>query len=182
MTFEIGGPMRLQPDEIEHGEQAIETLMHKMGMVERRRRWDEPQAVFYESTWVRVDQGGMLFSEVDLGDRVTAGQRLGRVIDPVSNRSSDIHVPENGRVIGMALNQLVLPGFAAYHVGVAASEERVVTEAGQQAAADDERFLEYDQLDGTGQPPGDVPADGDVVVDDASADHVEGLDEELDDD
>lgn len=158
VTFEIGGPMRLQPEEIEHGEQAIETLMHKMGMVERRRRWDEPQAVFYESTWVRVDQGGMLFSEVKLGDRVTAGQRLGRVIDPVSNRSAEILVPEDGRVIGMALNQLVLPGFAAYHLGVAASEERVVNEAEQNAAPDDERFLEYDQLDEDGGPDAGEPA------------------------
>jgi predicted deacylase len=161
VTFEIGGPMRLQPEEIEHGEQAIETLMHKMGMVERRRRWAEPQAVFYESTWVRVDQGGMLFSEVALGDRVASGQRLGRVIDPVSNRSGEILAPEDGRVIGMALNQLVLPGFAAYHLGVAASEERVVNEAEQRSEPGDERFLEYDQLDEDAGPDTELPAEGD---------------------
>lgn len=153
VTFEIGGPMRLQPEDIEHGVQAIETLMHKMGMSEQRRRWAEPQAVFYESRWVRVNHGGMLFSEVDLGERVAAGQRLGLVIDPVSNRPAEVHSPDAGRVIGMALNQLVLPGFAAYHIGVAASEEQVVTEAEQVAEPDDERFLEYDQLDQDGGAP-----------------------------
>lgn len=147
VTFEIGGPLRLQPDEIEHGEQAIETLMHTMGMSESQRRWGEPQAVFYESRWVRVDQGGMLFSEVALGDRVRGGETLGRVIDPVSNRAADVRAPEDGRIIGMALNQLVLPGFAAYHIGVAASEERVVNEAEQGTAVGDERFMEYDQMD-----------------------------------
>lgn len=147
VTFEIGAPMRLQPDEIEHGVQAIETLLNKMGMIEKRRRWREPQAVFYESRWVRVDHGGMLFSEVALGDRVRAGQRLGRVIDPVSNRSAQVHAPEAGRIIGMALNQLVLPGFAAYNLGIAASEEQVVIDAVQEADPDDERYLENDQLD-----------------------------------
>lgn len=147
VTFEIGAPMRLQPDEIEHGVQAIETLLNKMGMIEKRRRWREPQAVFYESRWVRVDHGGMLFSDVALGDRVRAGQRLGRVIDPVSNRAAQVHAPEAGRIIGMALNQLVLPGFAAYNLGIAASEEQVVIDAVQEADPDDERYLENDQLD-----------------------------------
>jgi predicted deacylase len=147
VTFEIGGPMRLDPKDIEHSVQAIETLMHAMGMSDDRRRWAEPQAVFYESRWIRVDHGGMLFSEVELGDRVRRGDVLGRVIDPVSNHASQVLAPEDGRIIGMALNQLVLPGFAAYHLGIAASEERVVTEATMQAEPDDERFLEYDQLD-----------------------------------
>jgi len=147
VTFEIGAPMRLQPEEIGHGVEAIETLLNKMGMIEKRRRWREPQAVFYESRWVRVDHGGMLFSDVALGDRVRAGQRLGRVIDPVSNRSAQVHAPEAGRIIGMALNQLVLPGFAAYNLGIAASEEQVVIDAVQDADPDDERYLEIDQLD-----------------------------------
>ncbi len=160
VTFEIGGPKHLQPEEIEHGERAIDSLMFKMGMVERRRRWAEPQAVFYESRWIRADQGGMLFSEVRLGDRVAAGQRLGQVIDPVSNRLADIKAPEDGRIIGMALNQLVLPGFAAYHLGIAASEERVVTEAELESDPDDERFLEYDQLDSQDDELDDGPRDG----------------------
>lgn len=147
VTFEIGAPMRLQPDQIDHGVQAIETLLNKMGMIEKRRRWREPQAVFYESRWVRVDHGGMLFSDVALGDRVRSGQRLGRVIDPVSNRSAQVYAPEAGRIIGMALNQLVLPGFAAYNLGIAASEEQVVIDAVQDADPDDERYLENDQID-----------------------------------
>ncbi len=163
VTFEIGAPLRLQPEEIEHGVQAIETLLNKMGMIEQRRRWREPQAVFYESRWVRVDHGGMLFSDVALGDRVQRGQRLGRVIDPVSNRAADVVSNDAGRIIGMALNQLVLPGFAAYNLGIAASEEQVVTEAALDAAPDDERFLENDQLDEDQR----LLEDGDRVPDEA---------------
>jgi predicted deacylase len=169
VTFEIGAPLRLQPEEIEHGVEAIQSLMHQMNMVATRRRWTEPQAVFYESRWVRVDQGGMLFSELALGDRVEQGDLLGRVIDPVSNRSNEVRAPEAGRVIGMALNQLVLPGFAAYHLGVASSEEQVVIDAAQEAGPDDERFLEYDQLDGTRSGgPGELEEPAEATSDEAA--------------
>jgi len=41
--------------------------------------------------------------------------------DPVSNKSSEIIAPFEGRVIGMALNQIMYPGFAAYHIGLRSS-------------------------------------------------------------
>jgi len=40
---------------------------------------------------------------------------------PVSNKSSEIIAPFEGRVIGMALNQIMYPGFAAYHIGLKSS-------------------------------------------------------------
>ncbi|MBK6729394.1 MAG: hypothetical protein IPG63_19765 [Xanthomonadales bacterium] len=53
------------------------------------------------------------------------GQRLGKVIDPVQNSERAIVSPVQGKVIGMALNQIVLPGFAAYHIGVQTDEQQV---------------------------------------------------------
>ncbi len=129
VTFEVGAPYRLEPDKIDFGVQAIKTLMHQMGMTPHFRLWSEPQATFYESKWVRVDEGGMLFSSVELGDRVREGQRLGKVIDPIRNREYEIKAPFAGRVIGMALNQIVLPGFAAYHLGIETTEAAAAAEA-----------------------------------------------------
>ncbi len=135
ITFEVGSPMRLEPSEIDFGVQAMHTLMHKMGMTRSFRMWAEPQALFYAAKWVRVDSGGMLFSEVKLGDRVRVGQRLGKVIDPIQNLERAIVSPVRGKVLGMALNQIVLPGFAAYHLGVETSEQRMAEEAARAAAA-----------------------------------------------
>ena len=129
VTFEVGAPARLQPAEIAYGVQAIETLLHKLGMTRDQPAWSEPQPIFYDSAWVRADAGGMLMTDVALGDRVIRGQRLGRIIDPINNLEREILSPVQGKVIGMALNQVVLPGFAAYHVGVETSEQRAVEEA-----------------------------------------------------
>ena len=129
VTFEVGAPVRLEPVEIEHGVTAIETLMNNLGMTQRVRQWREPQPIFYESRWVRATRPGMLFTDVRLGDRVRQGQRLGRVINPLTDEASELVAPVRGRVLGMALNQVVLPGYAAFHVGEEASEAQVIRDA-----------------------------------------------------
>lgn len=118
VTFEMGEPMRVQAEPVDHGVKAIETLLFSLGMTKQRRFWDGPEAVYYGSTWVRVDQGGLLFSDVGLGERVSEGELLGTVTDPISNEQYRIYAPVSGRVLGMALNQVVMPGFAAYRLGI----------------------------------------------------------------
>jgi predicted deacylase len=137
VTFEVGAPLRLEPEKIDFAVQAINALMHHLGMTRSFRMFAEPQATFYESKWVRVDHGGMLFATVALGDRVRAGQRLGKVVDPLLNEEHEIMSPFRGRVIGLALNQVVLPGFAAFHIGIETSEQQAVEEAQHPAVGDD---------------------------------------------
>lgn len=138
VTIEAGEPLRLQPSEVDQGVKGIETLMHRLQMVERNRLWPDPQPVFYESRWVRANRGGILLGQVGLGERVRAGTLLGTVTDPITNVTSKITSPHNGRVLGMALNQVVMPGFAAFRVGIETTEEDVTREAAEQAESVDD--------------------------------------------
>ncbi|MFT4822300.1 MAG: putative deacylase [Halioglobus sp.] len=122
VTLEAGESMRLQEDAVEHGVKGIRTLMHKLGMLKKRSRWGDPEPVYYNSTWVRADLGGILFRKVELGDNVRTGDLLGVVTDPITNIRNEIVAAHDGQVIGMAVNQVVLPGFAAFHIGIKASE------------------------------------------------------------
>ena len=122
VTLEAGAPHELSPDDIEHGVKSIESAMDSLGMIKRRRFWErEAEPVYYESSWVRATDGGMLFSDVSVGAQVQAGDVLGTVTDPITNRRSEIRAPFDGQIIGMALNQVMFPGFAAYHIGHAAA-------------------------------------------------------------
>jgi hypothetical protein len=47
---------------------------------------------------------------------------LGTIVDPMSNARSELRSPYTGRIIGMARNQVVMPGFAAFHVGIQADD------------------------------------------------------------
>ena len=83
VTMETGGPARFQQNAVAAGVKAIEALLSHLGMVKRFRLFGEPQPVIYNSTWVRVETGGILLAEVGLGDIVEKGQRLGTVTDPI---------------------------------------------------------------------------------------------------
>jgi predicted deacylase len=172
VTFEVGAPLRLEPEKIDFAVQAIKALMHHLGMTRSFRMFAEPQAIFYDSEWIRVDHGGMLFATVGLGDRVRVGQRLGKVIDPLANEEHEVLSPFRGRVIGLALNQVVLPGFAAFHIGIQTSEQQAVEEALQPVFGDDAiEQMEGDEMGpapperspdepDAATPPGEPPAGG----------------------
>jgi hypothetical protein len=40
----------------------------------------------------------------------------------MNNASNELRSPYSGRIIGMARNQVVMPGFAAFHVGITTVE------------------------------------------------------------
>ncbi len=127
--IEVGEPNRLQPTQVAEGVRAIQSLLHELGMVKKKSfSWNDPQPIFYESKWVRVDRGGILLNTVKLGARVKRGQLLGTVTDPITNAYTELLSPYTGRILGMALNQVVMPGYAAYHIGIERSEEELVKE------------------------------------------------------
>ncbi|MBB5319547.1 succinylglutamate desuccinylase/aspartoacylase domain-containing protein [Marinobacter oulmenensis] len=120
VTLEAGESLRIQEHQIEAGVNSLHSLMEKHGMISRMFVWGDPEPVYYDSTWVRAAHGGILFSDVELGDRVSEGEILGYVSDPITNAQHPIRSSAEGRVIGMAVDQVVMAGFAAYHIGTEA--------------------------------------------------------------
>lgn len=117
VTMEAGESLRIQENQIEAGVNSINSLLEKQGMISRLFVWGKPEPVYYNSSWIRTNVGGILVSDVELGDEVTAGEVLGIVTDPITNAQHAIKAERNGRVIGMAVDQVVMAGFATYHIG-----------------------------------------------------------------
>ena len=120
VTMEAGESLRIQEHQIEAGVNSLNSLLEKHGMIARMFVWGDPEPVYYDSTWVRAEHGGILFSEIDLGANVSEGEVLGYVADPITNEQHPIRSTSNGRIIGMAVDQVVMAGFAAYHIGTEA--------------------------------------------------------------
>lgn len=118
ITLEAGEPMRLQSEKVSQGVTGIFTLLDALGIISRTRFLSPPEPIYYQSTWVRADNGGILFSVVRLGQGIDVGDVLGTVTDPITNEQNLIYSPAKGRVLGMALNQVVQPGFAAFRIGI----------------------------------------------------------------
>ncbi len=120
VTLEAGMPLQVQEDAVNHSVKGVFTLLDTLGIYDRRSLWGNPEPVYYQSRWVRADHGGILAGQVRLGRRVRPGDLLGTVIDPISNESNKILSPYRGRIIGMALDQFVMPGYATFHIGIEA--------------------------------------------------------------
>lgn len=129
VTLEAGQPLYLQPEEVAQGVRGVLSALRGFGLMGKSATVVSEQEVFFESRWLRADQGGVLFSEVPVGAAVKEGDILGSVTDPITNRSSVIRASASGTIIGMALNQMVMPGFAAYHLGLTKGTGTAVDEA-----------------------------------------------------
>lgn len=125
VTLEAGQPMRLEPEHVELGVRSLRNVMVDLGMIKKFRLWTTSEPVYYKSRWVRASAGGILMSKVKPGDPVSVGTVLGTITDPITNAQVTVVSPTKGRVLGLALNQVVMPGFATHHLGIEATQDEV---------------------------------------------------------
>ena len=116
ITYEAGEPFRFHAGEIARGLQGVRRLLRSLRMIDGEPAEGEP-ILIRAATWARVSDGGIFIPKRKLGDIVKAGELLGTVTDPITNDRSEIRSISGGRIIGMALPQVVIPGFAAFHLG-----------------------------------------------------------------
>ena len=153
VALEAGEPARVQDDAVTHSTKGVMTLLNELGMYSRTTTWGNREPVYYRSKWVRANSGGVLFSRIDLGDRVKKGDLLGTVTDPITNVRTELRASVKGRVLGMALDQFVMPGFAAYRIGIESSESDILTPADIQMSSSTPGFDLYDDDDSAESPP-----------------------------
>jgi predicted deacylase len=121
IIYEAGEPSRFDLDQIAAGVQGIESVMAHLRMIEGGKEIEIPESRIYSrTTWIRVPlgSGGYFFPTVELGQQVGRGDRLGTIIDPLTDRYTAITAEEAGEVIGMAVAQIVLSGYALVHLGI----------------------------------------------------------------
>jgi len=126
ITMELGESSRIQENQIVAGTYAVNSVLDKLNVYSRMFIWGDPKPAYYESVWLRAESGGILFSEVGLGETVKKNDLLGIVTDPITNQKTELKSPVTGNVIGMAVNQVVIPGFAAYHIGIKSTQEEMI--------------------------------------------------------
>ncbi len=140
IIYEAGEPMRFEPDKIEPGVEGVRSVMRFLGMLQGKPVLIPADRIFRGSTWSRVPAGkaGFFFPEADLGDRVTRGQKIGYVVDPLTDVLTPALAHRSGEIIGLAVAQPVLSGYALFHIGeggtAAPTEERSDVEPGEDVA------------------------------------------------
>jgi predicted deacylase len=126
VTLEAGAPSQVQNDAVAQSEHGIRMLLDALGVYRQPGIGKLPTPAYYQSRWVRTDHGGILSGKVELGRQVMEGDLLGTVVDPLTNQLQEIRSPLRGRVIGMALDQFVMPGYATFHIGIESPIDQVI--------------------------------------------------------
>lgn len=73
---------------------------------------------------------------------IKAGQQLGIITNPITNQQMPIVSPYDGQILGMALNQVTIPGYAAYHIGIKVDKPGYIEGPSEHVAAKTE-MLDY---------------------------------------
>ena len=118
IIYEAGEPDRFQEQEINRGVRGVENIMAYLDMTARAEQ-EIPDARIYEkSRWVRTapGEGGFFFPAAELGGIITEGESLGIIVDPLTDESYEVISPLSGEIVGMAVSQPVLSGYALFHL------------------------------------------------------------------
>ena len=130
LIYEAGEALRFDELAIRAGLRGTINAMRHIGMLPSSKGSRRVSPVLADSTsWVRAPESGIVIPKVDLGSRVTAGQALAVIGDPVSDEEEPVIAPFDGIIIGHSRLPLAHEGDALFHVAafksVSRAEDRV---------------------------------------------------------
>ncbi|MCE5288291.1 MAG: succinylglutamate desuccinylase/aspartoacylase family protein [Nocardiaceae bacterium] len=117
LLYEAGEAGRFDHWAIEAGVIGVRRVLAKLGMIDEDtvERGALP-AMCTNSGWVRARRTGLLALDVELGDLVTEGQRIGGLSDTFGRRVRLVHADRSGVVIGLTRQPSVNSGDALVHI------------------------------------------------------------------
>jgi len=118
ILYEAGEALRFDEAYIAAGVKGILNVMRSIGMLRQSRSKKTPALpiISYKTSWVRAPESGILRVLVPLGAKVTEGQTLAWVADPMGSTETAVIAPNDGVVIGRTHLPLVYEGDATFNV------------------------------------------------------------------
>lgn len=135
LVFEAGEALRFDETCISTGLKGVVNVMRSLGMLRGKAgKSKKPPILARSSSWMRAEQSGIFRATAALGDRVSKGDTLGYISDPLGDDETQCKVPFDGVIIGRLNLPLVNEGDAIFHVakfGDAIAVEELVGEMHQ---------------------------------------------------
>jgi predicted deacylase len=130
LIYEAGEALRFDELSIRAGLRGTINAMRHIGMLPLSKSARPVLPVVADSTsWVRAPDSGIVIRKVELGSRVTTGQALAIIGDPVGDEEAKVEAPFDGIVIGQSNLPLAHEGDALFNVAafksVSRAEDRV---------------------------------------------------------
>ena len=125
LIYEAGEALRFDELSIRAGLRGTLNAMRHIGMLPLSRKTRPVSPVLADSTsWVRAPESGIVIPRVELGSRVTEGDVLAVIGDPVSDEEALVKAPFDGIIIGQSKLPLAHEGDALFNVAAFKSVSR----------------------------------------------------------
>lgn len=117
LLYEAGEAWRFDDWAIDAGVAGVLRVLKHLDMIDAAPPpHEEPLLVSRRSGWVRARTTGILHTDVELGDRVTEGDRLGSLTNSFGRTLRLVRADRDGVVIGKTEGPLVNRGDAIAHI------------------------------------------------------------------
>jgi len=118
LIYEAGEALRFDEICIRAGLRGVLNIMRAIGMLPEKRpgRKKVSPLLARSTSWVRAPDSGIFNTDVQLGNSVTKGQRLGSISDPLGDASEVMAAPFDGIVIGRSNLPLAHEGDALFNI------------------------------------------------------------------
>ena len=118
LLYEGGEALRFDETAIRAAVLGILRVMKSLGMIAAAdiQSAKIPAAISRSSTWLRAPEGGILRSVRNAGERVSAGETIGEISDPLGDNSAFVIAQDDGIVVGRTNLPVVHRGDALFHI------------------------------------------------------------------
>jgi predicted deacylase len=118
LLYEGGEALRFDEVAIRAAVVGILRVMKHLGMIAPSDISDGrlPSAIAHSSVWVRAPEGGILRTRFVPGDRVTRGQVIGDIADPLGENGASVVANDSGIIIGRSNLPIANRGDALFHI------------------------------------------------------------------
>lgn len=117
LVYEAGEALRFDEVSIRAGLRGVQRVMQHLGMLPKRKTVVRVRPeVANSSSWSRAPCAGIANNCVELGERVSKGQVLTTIGDPLGDQTQVLTAPTAGLIIGQSIIPLVHEGDALFHI------------------------------------------------------------------
>lgn len=116
LVYEAGEAGRFTDGAIQAGVRGTLRVLKELGMIRQAPRRNRRTRIARRTWWVRAPRSGICRVEVQLGEEVRRGQRLGGVYELLGEADVPVKASRRGVVIGRRVNPLAYQGEAVVHL------------------------------------------------------------------
>jgi uncharacterized protein len=118
LVYEGGGPHRFDPEAVERGAAGVLGVLRHLGMLGASDVETPPPLEARTTRWIRAGRSGLARMQVEPGQVVRKGERLGFIADAFGDAPAVLRAPGDGMIIGVSRQPVVHRGDAVANLAL----------------------------------------------------------------